>query len=131
MRAHSLGIANRYIHSSPPYYILNKGGLIMFSSFSDGNGSFPHPLCAADEQMYVRLMREGTQEERVEAKRLLTIHNLRLVVHVAKKYTVKDTEDLVSIGSIGLIKGIVSYNPEKGVKLATYASRCIENAMVI
>jgi len=65
------------------------------------------------------------------AKNILIEHNLRLVAHIVKKYNLKDNEDLISIGTIGLIKGINSYKSEKGVKLATYTSRCIENEILM
>ena len=102
----------------------------MFYSFADNGGSFPQPLCEAEEKRCIEQFKLGTPEEKKVAKDLLITHNLRLVAHVAKKYGIKDSEDLISIGSIGLIKGIMSYNPDRGVKLATYASRCIDNAIL-
>ena len=79
--------------------------------------------------MYVEKMREGDQD----AKNILIEHNLRLVAHVCKKYnnTNVDQDDLISIGSIGLIKGINSYNPEKSIKLSTYISKCIDNEILM
>ena len=104
----------------------------MFYSFADNGGSFPQPLCAAEEQRYIQLFHTGTPEEKREAKNLLITHNLRLVAHIVKKYSnIKDNEDLISIGSIGLIKGITSYDPERGFKLATYVSRCIDNEILM
>ena len=106
----------------------------MFYSYADNGGSFPQPLCESEEKRCIGQFKFGTPEEMKEAKDLLITHNLRLVAHVAKKYnankkqTENDSEDLISIGTIGLIKGILSFNPEKGVKLATYVSRCIDNA---
>ena len=91
-------------------------------------GSFPKPLSAAEEQKYLALSREGD----VRARNILVEHNLRLVAHVIKKYYTQydQQEDLISIGTIGLIKAINTYRPEKNIKLATYASRCIENAIL-
>ena len=96
-------------------------------SYVTGSNSFPKPLTADEEQKYLKDYANGCQN----AKNVLIERNLRLVAHVAKKYGnhSKDTEDLISIGTIGLIKAIASFNPEKGTKLATYAARCIENAM--
>lgn len=94
-----------------------------------GGGSFPRPLKKAEEEEYVtRWVEQGD----LEARNLLIEHNLRLVAHVMKKYFVgpEETEDLISIGTIGLIKGINTYRPDKGVRLATYASKCIENAIL-
>ena len=91
-------------------------------------GSFPRPLSAAEEQHYVNLYLQGD----MEARNVLIEHNLRLVAHIIKKYYTQtdDQDDLISIGTIGLIKGISTYKPDKGVRLATYASRCIENAIL-
>jgi len=90
-----------------------------------GRSSFPKALSSEEEQELIRRVQAGDDE----ARQKLIEHNLRLVAHIAKKYShsVIDSDDLVSIGSIGLIKAIRSYKPESG-KLATYASRCIENA---
>ena len=89
-------------------------------------GSFPKPLSAEEERVYVERSAQGD----LEARNQLIEHNLRLVAHVMKKYytQARDQEDLISIGTIGLIKGVSSYKPDKGVRLATYAARCIENA---
>jgi len=102
----------------------------MFSHIS-GNGSFPKPLTAEEEKHYIDLYENGTTENKHMAKNILIEHNLRLVAHIVKKYNLKDNEDLISIGTIGLIKGINSYKSEKGVKLATYTSRCIENEILM
>lgn len=93
------------------------------------SGSFPKPLSAADEKKYVELHLQGD----MEARNILIERNLRLVAHIIKKYYTQtsDQDDLISIGTIGLIKGISTYKPEKGVKLATYASRCIENEILM
>ena len=87
--------------------------------------SFPKPLGRENEEEYLRRWAEGD----LEARNLLVEHNMRLVTHIIKKYyQTEEVEDLISIGTIGLIKGINTYKPDKGVRLATYASRCIENA---
>ncbi len=89
----------------------------------------PEPLTREEEEYYVKLKEEGS----IEAKEKLIEHNLRLVVFLAKKYenTGVDLEDLVSIGSIGLIKGINTFSSTKNIKLATYASRCIDNEILM
>jgi len=89
----------------------------------------PPPLSAEDELKYLHLSKQGDEE----ARNKLIEHNLRLVVFLAKKYenTKTDIEDLVSIGSIGLIKGINTYKIDKNIKLATYASRCISNEILM
>ena len=88
-------------------------------------GSFPRPLSAQEEQHYLALAQTGD----LDARNVLIEHNLRLVAHIMKKYYAHsaDQEDLISIGTIGLIKGIQTFNPGKGARLATYAARCIEN----
>jgi len=93
------------------------------------SGSFPKPLSARDEKKYLELWAEGD----IEARNKLIEHNLRLVAHIVKKYYTQcaELDDLISIGTIGLIKGISSYKPDKGVRLATYASRCIENEVLM
>lgn len=93
-------------------------------------GSFPKPLSAEEEGIYVdKWLNEGS----MEARNKLIEHNLRLVAHIVKKYYSQnsDTDDLISIGTIGLIKGVSSYRPEKNVRLATYVSRCIENEILM
>lgn len=100
----------------------------MLLSLHLSNGSFPRPLSAKEERACVARMLEGD----MDARNTLIEHNLRLVAHVVKKYYTRTEEqdDLVSIGTIGLIKGISSYRPEKGTRLATYAAKCIENAIL-
>lgn len=90
--------------------------------------SFPQPLSPEEEKYYLDRYRSGDDE----AKNILIEHNLRLVAHIVKKYSNlnKDMDDLISIGTIGLIKGIVSFDADKGTRLATYAARCIENAIL-
>jgi RNA polymerase sporulation-specific sigma factor len=93
------------------------------------NNAFPQPLSAKEEEKYLQLMAQGDQE----ARNILIEHNLRLVAHIVKKFenTGEDAEDLISIGTIGLIKAIESYSQGKGTKLATYAARCIENEILM
>lgn len=93
------------------------------------NNAFPQPLSASEERKYLKRMAEGD----ADARNILIEHNLRLVAHIVKKFenTGEDTEDLISIGTIGLIKAIESYSEGKGTKLATYAARCIENEIFI
>ncbi len=103
---------------------------LLFSLRLDANaGSFPKPLTAAEERDCLHRMAEGD----LEARNTLIEHNLRLVAHIVKKYYTQnaDQEDLLSIGTIGLIKGISSFNPDKGARLATYAARCIENEILM
>ena len=91
--------------------------------------SFPNPLTPSEEKYYIRKYTEGD----LEAKHILIERNLRLVAHVIKKYqnSEEDPEDLISIGTIGLIKAVVTFNPDKGNRLAAYASRCIENEILM
>ncbi len=91
--------------------------------------SFPQPLTAAEERYYMQKYTEGD----LEAKHILIERNLRLVAHIVKKYQSfeEDTEDLLSIGTIGLIKAVVTFNPDKCVRLGTYAARCIENEILM
>ncbi|AIQ45727.1 MULTISPECIES: RNA polymerase sporulation sigma factor SigK [Paenibacillus] len=93
------------------------------------NNAFPQPLSEQDESKYLGMMAEGD----AKARNLLIEHNLRLVAHIVKKFdnTGEDMEDLISIGTIGLIKAIESYRPNKGTKLATFAARCIENEILM
>lgn len=97
--------------------------------FITGPQSFPQPLVSHEEQKYVEACRKGDEN----ARNILIEHNLRLVAHVARKYSVSNTEsdDLISIGTIGLIKAVSSYDPTKGIRLATYAARCIENEILM
>lgn len=101
--------------------------MIVFVSYVKNN-AFPQPLSKEEEEKYLKLMQEGD----LEARDKLIEHNLRLVAHIVKKFenTREDTEDLISIGTIGLIKAIESYLGGKGTKLATYAARCIENEIL-
>ena len=94
-----------------------------------GSGSFPKPLSKEEEQECLKRIEQGDEE----AKNELIEHNLRLVAHIIKKYysSYRDQEDLISIGTIGLIKAAGSFNSGKGTKFATYASRCIENEILM
>lgn len=93
------------------------------------NQAFPNPLTPEEEEYYLNQMAQGDKE----AREKLIEHNLRLVAHIVKKYQnqTDDKEDLISIGTIGLIKAIDSFSPDKGTKLATYAARCIDNEILM
>ncbi|MGE5390261.1 MAG: RNA polymerase sporulation sigma factor SigK [Deltaproteobacteria bacterium] len=106
---------------------LIKGTLCLFAYIH--NQVFPHPLEEAEEAQCLRELKAGSEE----ARNRLVEHNLRLVAHVVRKYesSGEDMEDLISIGTIGLIKAIKTYNEERGVKLATYSARCIENEVLM
>lgn len=93
-----------------------------------GGGSFPKPLTAEEERIYLKRSAEGD----LEARNILIERNLRLVAHIMKKYYSQsaDQEDLISIGTIGLIKGISTFDASKGARLATYAARCVENTIL-
>jgi len=107
--------------------ILLMNSLLLMLRIAPGD-SFPRPLSREKEQEYLERWQAGD----IEARNLLVEHNMRLVAHIMKKYYQNDDmDDLVSIGSIGLIKGINTYKPERGVRLATYASRCIENEILM
>ena len=99
-----------------------------------GNGdALPLPLSAEEEGNALRKMAEGQDKEKEDARALLIQHNLRLVVYIARKFdnTGVDNDDLISIGTMGLIKAIQSFKVDKNIKLATYASRCIENEILM
>ena len=106
--------------------------LMLFGSLFYGlqlsTGTFPKPLTEEEEKYY--LMRSAAGD--LEARNILIERNLRLVAHIMKKYYAQadDQEVLISIGTVGLIKGISSYDASKGVRLATYAARCVENAIL-
>ena len=94
--------------------------------------TFQKPLSKEEESLCIQALQAEDAGRKSEAKRLLIERNLRLVAHIAKKYSSEEElEDLISIGTIGLIKGISSYKPEKNVRLATYAARCIENEVLM
>ena len=96
--------------------------------YISGTHLFPEPLSSKDEEMYLERLSTGDEE----ARNILIERNLRLVAHVCKKYSNSnvDQDDLISIGSIGLIKGINSFKPEKGARLSTYVSRCIDKTIL-
>ena len=112
-----------------PWIYLTMNGLFFTLRLSGGSGSFPRPLKAAEEREYLERAAQGD----LEARNLLVEHNLRLVAHIVKKYYAQtgDQDDLISIGTIGLIKGISTFKSDKNVRLATYASRCIENEILM
>ncbi len=91
-------------------------------------GSFPQPLTAEEERAYLARCAQGD----LDARNVLVERNLRLVAHIIKKYytQAEEQEDLISIGTIGLIKAVNTFRADKGIRLATYASRCIENAIL-
>ena len=111
---------------SPVIYLM-MNGLFFTLRLSGGGGSFPRPLKAAEEKACLERCAQGD----LEARNILVEHNLRLVAHIVKKYYAQtgDQDDLISIGTIGLIKGISTFKTDKNVRLATYASRCIENTI--
>lgn len=98
-------------------------------SVSNGYSSFPKPLKSEEERKYL----EDFQNGDINARNKLIEHNLRLVAHIAKKYysNTSEQEDLISIGTLGLIKGVSTFKPDKGNKLSTYVSRCIENEILM
>ncbi|MDI3297766.1 MAG: sigma factor [Bacillota bacterium] len=99
--------------------------MLLVGYVSGGGGSFPHPLSPEEEADCLERMARGDKGARAK----LIEHNLRLVAHLAKKFEAsgEESDDLISVGTIGLIKGIETYDASKGTKLATYAARCIEN----
>ena len=113
---------------SPVIYLM-MNSLFFTLRLSSGGGSFPRPLKAAEEKEYLERCAQGD----LEARNILVEHNLRLVAHIVKKYYAQtgDQDDLISIGTIGLIKGISTFKADKNVRLATYASRCIENEILM
>lgn len=112
---------------SAAIYLLTHS-LLLTLHLAGNTGSFPKPLSAEEEQLYLARLATGD----LAARNVLVEHNLRLVAHIVKKYYTQESEqdDLISIGTIGLIKGISSFNAEKNTRLATYAARCIENAIL-
>ena len=110
------------------FLMLVSSVFLMLRLGPGSGGSFPRPLSAEEERDYLEKWQQGD----LEARNMLVEHNLRLVAHIIKKYYTqeRDADDLISIGTIGLIKGISTYRPDLGVRLATYASRCVENAIL-
>ena len=110
--------------------LLNMIGNVTFlTAYITGNASFPQPLNEEEEKSYLIKLKEGD----LLAKGILVERNLRLVAHIVKKFSYpgNDIDDLISIGTVGLIKGIDSFDMSKGIRLATYVSRCIENEMLM
>lgn len=112
------------------FLLLVSNTFLMLRLGNGTAGSFPKPLSAEDERRYLD---EWTAKGNIEARNKLIEHNLRLVAHIIKKYysQTADQDDLISIGTIGLIKGISTYRADKNVRLATYCSRCIENEVLM
>jgi len=110
-------------------FLMLIGSVFVMLRLGTNTGSFPKPLPKDEEEKYVELSSAGD----MEARNKLIEHNLRLVAHIIKKYYTQtgDQEDLISIGTIGLIKGVSTYRSDKGVRLATYASKCIENEILM
>ena len=108
-------------------YLLDRTIFLML--YLSGGATFPKPLTAAEERYYLEQFKNGDQE----ARNILIERNLRLVAHIVKKYFAAsdDQEDLISIGTIGLIKGVTTFDSSKGSRLATYAARCIENEILM
>ena len=102
---------------------------MLFFTGSYSNNVFPEPLSSEEEEIYINKMLNGDKE----ARNKLIEHNLRLVAHIVKKYDTKEamTDDLISIGTIGLIKGIDTYNGDRKTKITTYAARCIQNEILM
>lgn len=105
------------------------GGLFFLALHVTNSGSFPRPLSAAEERECLKKIAQGDDS----ARNYLIEHNLRLVAHIIKKYyaNIKDQDDLISIGTIGLIKAVGTFNAEKGARFSTYAARCIENEILM
>jgi len=102
--------------------------VLFFSGMVAEKSSFPKPLSKADEETYIRAFHDGD----MKAKEILIKHNLRLVAHIVKKYNgAAEADDLISCGTIGLIKAINSYKLDKGTQISTYAARCIENEILM
>lgn len=103
--------------------------IFLLTGYVSGESAFPPPLDAEEEKKYIELLQQGD----AEAKNILIERNLRLVAHIAKKYLSSgcDNDDLISIGTIGLIKGINTFSPDKNPKLVSYISRCIENEVLM
>ena len=111
------------------FFLLDIFRNLFFFTASYSNNLFPDPLSSDEEEKYLKLMTEGDKE----ARNILIEHNLRLVAHIVKKFEHKSSEqdDLISIGTIGLIKGIDTYSMNKKVKLTTYCARCIQNEILM
>lgn len=108
--------------------IISKG-FLFFALHIDNGNSFPPALTSKEEKIYLNKMRQGDSK----ARNKIIEHNLRLVAHITKKYCsdINEQDDLISIGTIGLIKAVNTFDENKGIKLATYASKCIENEILM
>ena len=114
------------------YLLELVGSKIFLTGYVTGNSTFPKPLNEKEEKIYLERLKDGD----IEAKRVLVERNLRLVAHIVKKYSSnyqnsKEMDDLISIGTIGLIKAIDSFDTNKGIRLATYAAKCIDNEILM
>ena len=109
--------------------LLLANSLFLTLRLTGNPGSFPKPLSAKEEQLYLERSLAGD----LEARNILVEHNLRLVAHIIKKYYTQsaEQEDLISIGTIGLIKAVDTFRPDRKIRLATYASRCVENEVLM
>ncbi|HEY8390326.1 MAG TPA: RNA polymerase sporulation sigma factor SigK [Clostridia bacterium] len=102
--------------------------IFFFTSYVNNKGTFPKPLTQEEEKKYLELYKQGD----IQAKDILIRHNLRLVAHIVKKFNnAAEVDDMISVGSIGLIKAINTYSHDKGTQLATYAAKCIENEILM
>lgn len=102
--------------------------IFFFTSYVNNKGTFPKPLSSEDEKLYLNKFKDGD----LEAKEILIRHNLRLVAHIVKKFNnAAEVDDMISVGSIGLIKAINTFSHDKGTQLATYAAKCIENEILM
>lgn len=114
---------------------LNATNLINYGKWTLGAilKTFQKPLSSEEEVYYIQLMKQGQKDEAAKAREILIERNLRLVAHIAKKYqnTEEELDDLISIGTIGLIKAINSYDDSKGSRIGTYAARCIDNELLM
>lgn len=109
-------------------YIAFMQKLMFFTSYINNNSSFPKPLNSKEEMEYIIKMKNGDEK----AKEILIHHNLRLVAHIVKKYNqAEEADDLISVGSLGLIKAINTYEPSVGTQFSTYAAKCIENEILM
>lgn len=122
-----INIYRRWIYLISVFFEWIQTVLIM-AGYVTGSAAFPKPLTSEEEQMYIQAYADGDEN----AKNILIERNLRLVAHIAKKYSdEKNLEDLISIGTIGLIKGINTFDPKKNPRLSSYIARCIENEVLM
>jgi RNA polymerase sporulation-specific sigma factor len=124
----NFGGANMFALAVSSFFAFLKNAIFVVGYIQSSN-LFPEPLSSEEEKKCIERMQNGDEE----ARNILIERNLRLVAHVSKKYSSTNIEqdDLISIGTIGLIKGINSFNPEKNIRLATYVARCIENEILM